>query len=94
MYKYDTLYKWSIGNCFSSHKFSSPAIYTEKCCLPKGKHILECITDRVENDWSNTALTMLGHQFCDDHVGHKAMISLNITGAFQIHYINTINIST
>ena len=83
MYKSKALYNWAIDKCFSSHKWFAPAIYTEKCCLPKGEHILECTTVRAVNDWSNTALTMLGNRFCDDHVGHKAMISLNITGAFQ-----------
>lgn len=93
MYKNESLYEWSIGNCISSHKWYVPGTYTEKCCLPKGEHILECTTVRTSNDWSNTPLTMLGHRFCDDHVGHKAMISLNITGIYQIqsilqYYIN------
>ena len=77
-------FKWIFGNCSSSHKWLGPGMYTEKCCMQEGNHVLTCSTSRNKNDWSNTDLRMLGHRFCDDFVGYEELIELNISGTIEI----------
>ena len=80
MYKYTPDYQWAFGDCTASHKWVRAAIYNEKCCTSMGEQFLTCSTSREINDWSSTALTMLGHRFCDDQTGYAATISINISG--------------
>ena len=70
---------WKLGACSSSLQYSIPGIYIEKCCISPGDHILTCMNPEG-NDWSRSALNLLGHEFCNDYVGNTAMIPLNIKG--------------
>ena len=54
-------------------------IYTEVCCLSSEKVILIC-TATDENGWKDAHLMINGHRFCDDFVGYKAMMSLDVQG--------------
>ena len=47
--------------------------------MSQGVYILSC-NNHNDDDWSRSALTLQGHEFCNDYVGNKAMITLNITG--------------
>ena len=81
MYKQTSDYGWTFGKCSGSKKWLGSGTYTDKCCTSKGSYILSCSTkSHVQRDWSNSILMMLGHQFCDDFVGHMAFIRLNISG--------------
>ena len=41
-----------------------------------------CIRDRSSdsNGWTKAHLLVNGHQFCDDFVGYKTMIDIDISG--------------
>ena len=88
IYKHTPWYEWSFGHCSMSPIWLGSGIYTDKCCISDGVHILRCSTkSHHKGDWSNTVVMMLGHQFCDDFVGHNAFIELNISGNFTFTYI-------
>ena len=83
MFKPTPNHGWSIGHCNDSLKWMGSGTYTEKCCISGGLHILSCkARSHGDRDWSNNILTMLGHQFCNDFVGHNAFIVLNVTGTW------------
>ena len=83
MYKSTSDFGWSLGNCSGSDKWLGSGTYTDKCCISDGLHILSCSTSsHDQRDWSNTVLTMLGHQFCDDFAGQNAFIPLNVSGSY------------
>ena len=82
MYKPTPFVGWSFGHCHGSRKWLGSGIYHDKCCISEGRHILTCSTiSHRQRDWSSTYLIMLGHQFCEDFVGHNAFLSLNVSGA-------------
>ena len=84
MYKPMPYYKWSFANCSDTLKWLGSGTYTYQCCVPDGVHILTCSSGFYgQADWSRSALIMLGHQFCEDFVGHKAFIALNTTGGYK-----------
>ena len=88
MYKPTSDFGWSLGHCSSSGIWLEAGTYTEKCCISEEVHILSCINTGPErHDWSSSILIMLGHQFCDDVVGHKAFIRLNISGICKFNYM-------
>ena len=79
---------WSLGYCSSFGKWLGSGTYTDKCCISGDLHILTCNTSSHSlRDWSNSVLNILGHQFCDDFVGHNAFIALNISGDFTCTYV-------
>lgn len=81
IYKPTPGYAWSFGHCSVSIKWLGSGTYTDKCCIPEGQHILRCSSGSTgKGDWSNAVVMMLGHQFCDDFVGHTAFIPLNVSG--------------
>ena len=81
MYKPTPDFGWSLGDCSGSGIWLGSGTYTDICCISEEQHILNCWTSsHYQRDWSNTILMMLGHQFCDDFVGHNAFIPLNISG--------------
>ena len=89
MHKPTPDFEWSFGKCTSSHKWLGSGTYTDKCCIELGIHILSCNTrTSSQRDWSSTALTMLGHQFCDDLAGYNSFISLNVSGTHTYKYID------
>ena len=69
---------WELGSCSLSLEYVTPGVYIEKCCVTPGEHILTC--NNHEDDWSRSVLILRGHHFCNDYVGYKAMIRLNISG--------------
>ena len=73
-------YTWSLGDCSPSQTWLSPGTYIERCCLSKGVHVLTCKTGRAKNDWSYTAVIIMGHRFCEEYVGYEAVFSINISG--------------
>ena len=75
-------YNWSFGHCFSSHTWLGRGTYTEKCCISDPMNTLTCSTTSKEGDWSNNALMLFGHHFCDDLVGRETEIGLNVAGMF------------
>ena len=78
-HKTNNMSSWEFGSCSSSPEFSTAGIYIDKCCISPGEHILTCKkTDG--HDWSRSVLTLKGHQFCNDYVGSKTMITLNLEG--------------
>ena len=54
-------------------------IYVERCCLHPGIYVLSCYDDRNEG-WNNAYLDILGHRYCDDFLGYKAMRRVTIPG--------------
>ena len=81
MYKPLPHYGWSLAHCTDTNNWVGPGTYTSKCCVVDEVHTLTCSTGFYSlNDWSGSTLSMLGHKFCDDVVGYKAFIPLNITG--------------
>ena len=72
-------YKWQLGPCISSLKFSRIGTYTEKCCVPNDDQILSCRSDQPDG-WGNSVVAIGNHQFCDDSVGYNQLIKLNIPG--------------
>ena len=81
MYRSTSDFHWSLGHCSGSGKWLGSGTYINECCNLEGLHTLTCSTSaHGQRDWSNTVLTMLGHQFCDDFVDHIAYIPLNISG--------------
>ena len=79
MHKHTANYGWSFGNCSHSSKWLGTGTYTDKCCVVGGKHILDCRANHGEIDWSGSPLIMLGHQFCDDVVGQRLLIAVNVS---------------
>ena len=73
-------YNWSFGHCMSPHTWLGAGTYTEKCCDFDSISILTCNTTSKEGDWSNNVLMMFGHRFCDDLVGQKGIITVNVSG--------------
>ena len=74
---------WALGSCYSSVQYSEPGVYVEKCCISSGLHVLTCNNDD-DDDWSRSPLILQGHEFCNDYVGNKAMIHINLTGVSSI----------
>ena len=70
---------WSFGHCQSSQEYVGVGMYTEKCCLPQGPHILSCMSFD-SHGWGRSFVLLLGHRFCDDHVGYKAMSMIDVFG--------------
>ena len=88
MYKPTSDFKWSFGHCSGSEHWLGSGIYTNKCCISEGWHILSCsISSLGKYDWSRSPLTLLGHTFCDDFVGRIAFISLNISGDYMYKFL-------
>ena len=93
MYKPTSDFGWSFGHCSGSGNWQGAGIYTDKCCVSEGWHILTCsINSLGHSDWSRSPLMMLGHTFCDDFVGHVAFIALNISGECKFCHTRTKNI--
>ena len=89
MYKSTSDFGWALGNCSGSDEWLGSGTYTDKCCISDESQVLTCSTrSRGRRDWSNCILMMLGHQFCDDFVGHNAFIEINVTGYFISRLIN------
>ena len=78
-YKRSREYHWSFGHCLSSLNWLGIGTYHEKCCVLDEINMLTCSTTAKGGDWSSTMLTMFGHRFCDDLVGKKGMIRINIS---------------
>ena len=76
--------KWSLGHCYSSHKWVGAGTYIQKCCLSEGTHILTCKTSRHNDDWSSNVVIILGHRFCEDFVGYEEAMAINISGLYNI----------
>ena len=92
MYKSTSDFGWSLGNCSGSDKWLGSGTYTDKCCISDELQVLTCSTrSRGRRDWSNSILMMLGHQFCDDFVGHTAFIEINVTGSLIYTIVNIVS---
>ena len=72
---------WNFGNCLSTLEYSGIGTYSEKCCLPRGSHIMSCLSYK-SSGWAGNFISFLGHRFCDDHVGYKAMRKIDAFGMF------------
>ena len=72
---------WNFGNCLSTLEYSGAGTYSEKCCLPRGSHIMSCLSYK-SSGWAGNFISFLGHRFCDDHVGYKAMRKVDAFGMF------------
>ena len=72
-------YTWELGQCLASDKYSIAGTYTEKCCVPNGKHIMSCKSVQ-NNGWINAFVGIEGHIFCDDMIGYDKFITINIPG--------------
>ena len=72
-------YTWQFGRCHASHQNFGNGRYTDRCCIPNGDHIFSC-TNNQGNGWHNAVVKIGRHQFCDDVVGYKKLIKLNIPG--------------
>ena len=59
---------------------STPTI-TEKCCVPNDDHILSCQSNQG-NGWANAVVRIGKHQFCDDIVGYKKLVTISFKGKF------------
>lgn len=70
---------WRFGHCQSSQEYVGTGTYTEKCCLSRGPQILSC-TSFDSHGWGRSFVLLLGHRFCDDHVGYKAMSMIDVFG--------------
>ena len=70
---------WILGSCASSNRYIDHMIYLERCCLHPGIYVLSCYDDRNEG-WNNAYLDILGHRYCDDFLGYKAMRRVTIPG--------------
>ena len=66
----------------SSLEWLGRGTYIEKCCVTDTNIALTCSTASKDGDWSNTVLMMLGHQFCDDLVGRKGVVKINVSGIY------------
>ena len=75
----DDSYRWKLGSCYASHKFSGVGTYIEKCCLSNGNHIFSCKNSQG-NGWANSVVKIGNHQFCDDFVGYNKLITINVPG--------------
>ena len=75
---------WSIGSCSNAVKYQlrrqlDHVTYTERCCLEPGQYTITCFNKRPEG-WNGGSLELLGHQYCNDFVGFKAMRHLEVSG--------------
>ena len=73
-------YEWSLGHCVSRHKYIGPGKYTEQCCTSEKKSTLTCNTNTEQEDWSMHTVMLREHRFCDDLVGRKGMIGIDLSG--------------
>ena len=78
--------RWKLGTCASLNSIESgttyqyPAIYTERCCLESGMHILVCYNHPPSRGWNNTYITINGQRYCDDFISYKSFQKVLVTG--------------
>ena len=83
--------RWMLGSCSSLNSFEDdityqyPAIYTERCCLGPGRHMLICYSNPPSRGWKNTYILINGHRFCDDFVTYKSFQKVLVTGTIDQH---------
>ena len=87
-------YKWQLGSCHNSIAWHFGGIYTQKCCLANGDHVLSCMGDDGE-DWNNGDVIRIGaHHFCDDFAGYPKLTRINIPGMVNVFtYMQVPNIT-
>ena len=72
-------YLWQLGQCHASFQYSRSGLYTEKCCIQNGDHILSCKNNKGDG-WVFSVVKIGQHQFCDDFVGYSKSTKINIPG--------------
>ena len=83
---------WELGSCYGpksrnyyGREYYRSDLYTnltfiDRCCLPSGSHVLICHNRMGPFGWGESSLEILGHRYCDDFVGFKALRKLELTG--------------
>ena len=69
---------WSLGPCSNSTKYKDFKMYTEKCCVSPGIHILICYADKQPDGWKGGYIELLGRRYCDGFIGFKTMNRVQI----------------
>ena len=84
--------RWDLGSCsslnfaFGNTSYQYSALYTQRCCIEPGIHILTCYNIPVGKGWLDAYLLIEGHRHCDNFGGFKSMQSLTVPGiSFVIH---------
>ena len=78
-----TSYTWELGHCYGTQKYTlSTNIYIEKCCVANGYHLLSC-ENNLNSGWSDSFLKIGEHTFCDDIIGKKKFILVNVPGRYS-----------
>ena len=78
--------KWELGTCSSfdlmdgNPIYQYSALYTERCCLESGIHILVCYNIPEARGWKNSYLLINGHRYCDDFISYKSFQNKVVTG--------------
>ena len=78
--------RWDLGSCSSFNfalgdtSYQYAALYTQKCCIEPGIHILTCYNSPVARGWLDAYLLIEGHRHCDNFGGFKSLQSLTVPG--------------
>ena len=75
--------RWSFGPCSSGNqdtKYYENGLYTERCCLMAGVHILSCHSSDGSLGWNYVQININGHIYCDDFISYKAMRKITVHG--------------
>ena len=78
--------RWKLGPCQSLNAIESgatyqyPAIYTERCCLETGRHILVCYNNPQLRGWNNAYIMINGQRYCDDFISYKSFQKIPVGG--------------
>ena len=88
MLKENATARWNLGSCSSLNSlffegdevYQYPAVYTERCCLEPGIHVLSCHNTPPAQGWKDTHLIINGHRHCDDFMGYKSFQKISLTG--------------
>ena len=84
--------RWDLGSCsslnfgFGNTSYQHSALYTQRCCIEPGIHILTCYNIPVGKGWLDAYLLVEGHRHCDNFGGFKSLQSLTVPGISFVQY--------
>ena len=82
---------WELGSCYGPKSLEKGTImdygyesYFDRCCLPSGRHVLICHNRLGPFGWGESSIEILGHRYCNDFVGYKALRKLELSGKYNL----------
>ena len=74
--------RWELAHC---HKVVTkwyddynPKQYIHKCCVAPGNYTLICHNTKKPTGWKEGYIEFLGHRYCNDFMGFKAIRAIKI----------------